>query len=326
MMEVFDFKQLQVYIDDLNITDINYNGRQLWIDDLNHGRYLLEDIISDLEIETMCYQLANHVNLPFNTLHPVIEAETSDLRISLIHHSVARSGHSLSIRKTPAIMRLSREKLVKEGYASGDVLDLLAFMVYHKFNFIISGLPGAGKTELVKYLTSFIPPDKRVITIEDTLELRYFDIHTCKDSVMLKVNETFTYEDAIKASLRQRPDWLLVSEVRSKEVVYLLQAISTGASVISTIHAEGAQLIPQRLLHMFPNLQLNNEVLKQNIYESIDIGIHIEASITTEGIKRYIREIIYYYYDENPKAIEIYQRDKGLIYQDVFSSRLDQCC
>ncbi len=322
MSEYFDFKKLTNFVDDNNVTDINYNGRQLWVDDLVKGRYLVENLIEYQEIEQLCYQIANYVNLPFNTLNPVVESETKDLRISIIHQSVARGGHSLSIRKTPAIIRLQRNQLIESYYATAEVLDMLAYCVNKRLNIIVSGLPGAGKTELVKYLTTFIPPDKRVITIEDTLELRYFDIHTDKDGVMMKVNEEFTYNDAIKASLRQRPDWLLVSEVRSEEVAYLIQSISTGASVISTIHAEGAKQIPQRLLHIYPGFQVGNKVLKQNIFESIDLGIHLESSITEEGIKRYIREINFYDYKSKEINVEIYNRKDGLIYNKDFAKRL----
>lgn len=325
-MEVFDFKELQQYVNDSNVTDINYNGRQLWIDHLEKGRYLIEDNINVGQMEQLCYQLANHVNLPFNCLHPVIEADTFDLRISIIHQSVARGGHSLSIRKTPAIVRMEKNALINSGYATEEVLDLLSWMVKGNFNIIISGLPGAGKTELIKYLTCFIPAESRVITIEDTLELRYFDIHTFKDSVMLKVHETFNYNDAIKASLRQRPNWLLVSEVRSQEVVYLIQAISTGASVMSTIHAEGAEFIPKRLLHMFPGLQINNELLQHNIFESIDIGIHIEANIQKTGILRYIREIHYYYLNNQQiQNIRIYDKNDGMIYDENLAKRVQKC-
>lgn len=296
-MNEFDFGFLTEFIEDPLITDINYNGRHLWIDHLQKGRYAIDQIPLPSFFEQMSYKFANFVNMPFNAVHPVVEAETDQLRISIIHTSVS-SQLSISIRKTPAVMRLTPAILKKQKYAPSWLLALLAKWVVMKCNIIISGLPGAGKTELLKYLMQYIDPAQRVITIEDTCEIRYSDLFPQSDSVSLKVSERFDYTSAIKSCLRQRPDWMLVSEVRSHEIVSLLQSVSTGASLLSTIHASSAQGIPQRILHMFPGVELSNDVLLTMIYETLDVGIHVEASITKQGIRRYIREVVCYSVDE----------------------------
>jgi pilus assembly protein CpaF len=296
-MNEFDFGFLTEFIEDPLITDINYNGRHLWIDHLQKGRYAIDQIPLPSFFEQMSYKFANFVNMPFNAVHPVVEAETDHLRISIIHTSVS-SQLSISIRKTPAVMRLTPAILKKQKYAPSWLLALLAKWVVMKCNMIISGLPGAGKTELLKYLMQYIDPTQRVITIEDTCEIRYSDLFPQSDSVSLKVSERFDYTSAIKSCLRQRPDWMLVSEVRSHEIVSLLQSVSTGASLLSTIHASSAQGIPQRILHMFPGVELSNDVLLTMIYETLDVGIHVEASITKQGIRRYIREVVCYSVDE----------------------------
>lgn len=290
-MNDFDFGPLSSFIEDELITDINYNGKQLWIDHLQKGRYC-ENFEDDEFIQQFCFKMANYVNCSFNVTSPILEAETKDLRISILHESIAKSGHSVSIRKTPAVLRLVDSKMMKEKYASSDVLKLLKRMVENHCNIIVSGLPSSGKTELVKYLTQFIPPNERIITIEDTLELRAHDIYEDKDIVALRVSDRFTYVDAIKASLRQRPDWILVSEVRSHEIVHLLESISTGTHLISTIHAYDATKIPKRILHMFKDVELSNQVILNNIYDSIDFGIHLEATITSTGVKRAIKQIV----------------------------------
>ena len=303
-MSEFDFGPFAPYVLDDDITDINYNGRQLWLDHLKRGRYVEEEFYCSESMEQFCYRFANHSNASFNQSFPIIETETRELRFSILHDSISKSGFSVSIRKTPAIMRLRKEEMIRSEYASVQVLQLLAACIQARCNILICGLPGAGKTELVKYLTSFIPGHQRVITIEDTLEIRYAQLHPYKDSVSLKVHDRFDYGNAIKASLRQRPDWLLLSEVRSKEVVQLLESVSTGAKLISTLHADTARAIPMRLLHMFPGMELSNETLLQTIYQNIDIGIHIESRITKEGIGRYIKEIVYFEVDEQGKTVQ----------------------
>ncbi|MEF9962260.1 MAG: ATPase, T2SS/T4P/T4SS family [Erysipelotrichaceae bacterium] len=291
-MSEFNFGPLTSYIEDDHVTDINYNGHRLWIDDLKKGRYLVEDFEEEEFITQFCFKIANFVNLSFNVGSPLIEAETKDLRISIIHDSIARSGHSISIRKTPSLLRLNDKQMVKDKYADKALIDLLVQCVKSHFNIMVCGLPGVGKTELVKYLSSFIADNERVITIEDTLELRYHDIHPDKDCVAIKVKQSFTYADAIKASLRQRPDWILVSEVRSHEVVHLMESISTGTNLISTIHARNASSIPQRILHMFPDVEIYNDVLLHTIHEAIDLGVLIKSEISMQGVKRYIAQVV----------------------------------
>ena len=310
----FDFRSLTPYINDDLITDINFNGRELWLDHLSKGRFVDEGFVMDESVEKFCYRFANYANLPFNVANPIIESESEAIRISIIHESVAKSGYSISIRKTPAVLRLKRTDMTKKHYASSELLDLLEQLVKSHCNILVCGLPGAGKTELVKYLTTFIPSNERVITIEDTLEIHYALINTYKDSVELKVNQHFTYVDAIKASLRQRPNWLLLSEVRSHEVVQLLEAVSTGAKLISTIHADTATNIPSRLLHMFPGVELSNKMILESIYESIDIGIHVSSNINDSGISRQIDEVIYYEYTTTmeTKQYVIYTSNEGI--------------
>jgi len=207
-------------------------------------------------------------------------------------------------------------------YAPMWVIDLLKTAVKSRANILISGLPGSGKTELVKYLMKNIPASQRVITIEDSLELRYGEIHPLKDHVMIKVSELFDYEAAIKAALRQRPDWICVSEVRGREVMQLIQSCSTGASVLSTVHAENAHSIPQRLLHMMPDVDVTNPTLLALVHSTIDLGIHLEIQSSSKGIKRKIKEIVYFYLDEDfkSKSLLIYSdEEKGneLHYEDL---------
>lgn len=290
-MTPFNFGPLQSYIDDDEITDVNYNGITLWIDHLQKGRYEIS-LTEKVSMVQLCYQLANYVNQSFNPVHPLVEAEIEDVRVSIIHDSVAKSGHSLSLRKTPKIQRLQYSKMLLEQYADKQILDFLEKSIKKHCHIIVCGLPGAGKTELLKYMMASISKEERVITIEDTLELHYATIHPNKDGVSLKVNQWFNYVDAIKASLRQRPDWMMISEVRSHEIAYFLESASTGTHILSTIHAHSAKAIPKRMMHMFAQESLSDEVILRNIYELIDVGVRVEACYTKDGIKRSITEIV----------------------------------
>lgn len=306
MNDDFDFGLLNPWINDDLITDINYNSKQVWVDHLEKGRYPIEPFSAHEFMQAMAYKIANFVNLPFNISAPILEAETKELRISMLHQSVCRSGLSISIRKTPALLRINDQMM--KAYAPGWVGTLLKEAIKGRWNILISGLPGSGKTELVKYLMKNIPAYQRVITIEDSLELRYGEIHPQKDHVMIKVSPLFDYEAAIKAALRQRPDWICVSEVRGREVMQLIQSCSTGASVLSTVHAENAHSIPQRLLHMMPDVDVTNTNLLALVHSTMDLGVHLEIQSSPKGIHRKIKEIVYFYLDEQfkPKIKLIY--------------------
>lgn len=304
----FSFDVLQEFINDNMITDINYNGKDLWIDHLEKGRIHHEDFSNYDTFYNLCVRFSNTVNLPFNHHHPLLESDFNDLRISIIHPFV--SGRlSLSIRKTPSVMRMNEESILENKYISKSGLKFLKYVVQSRCNIMISGMPGAGKTELLKFLTTYIPDYERVISIEDSYEVRYQELHPLRDCVSLKINERFGYQDAIKASLRQRPNWILVSEIRGEEVKELLNSIATGTHLISTIHAKNAFEIPNRMLHMIPNIDLSSKQVYTQLQDVLDVGIHIDIRVSTSGIERYIREVIVFDAQE-PILVYHYQSKK----------------
>lgn len=276
------------FIKDEFITDINYS-RMLWVDHLYKGRYCVESVdISKAFLEQFYTRLSNMMNASFNKSNPLLEAETENLRISILHDSVTNTGISLSIRKTPADRKLSDERMLADSYCPDYVLTFLENCVKAHMNIIVGGLVGTGKTELVKYLTKFIPPYERVWTIEDTLEIRYAQINPFKDCVEVKVEDRFDYPTALKASKRQLPKWVLVSEVRGTEVKYLMENMSAGVYCMSTIHVDHLERLPDRLKNMGAN------IIDCDIYSFVDIGILLESKITKQGIRRYISQIMTY--------------------------------
>ncbi len=320
----FDFRSLSTFIDDPKVTDINFNGEDLWIDHLEHGRSIYSDYLDAQEIDLLCEQLANAVNRPFNVQAPVLEADLDCLRISIIHPSV--SGKlSLSIRKSHRKLRFTEEEILFDQYINKSALNFLKYAIEARSNIMISGLPGAGKTELLKFLTQYIGDKQRVITIEDSYELHYKSLHPQRDVVMMKTNRYLDYRQAIKASLRQRVDWILLSEVRGDEVVDLVNSVSTGTHLISTIHAQSARQIPERLSALLPS---EYEGLRNNLKNLIDVGIHIDVLVSDEGIDRRIREIVVfddgdieyvYHYSDKKDARKIPRliKEKAALYGDV---------
>ena len=287
-----DFGVLMDYIKRSTVTDINWNGSALWIDDLYKGRYKSGIVLNDEFLQRFSAKLSNVVSRQFNKYSPILEAETEDLRISVIHPEVANTGTVLSIRKIPREIRIIREVMLDDGYCSPQIEGFLSACVKAKMNIMISGLPGAGKTELLKYLGGYIDERERVITLEDNLELHFPAVYPEKDCVEFRVNDNFSYAQAIKASLRLLPTWLLVSEIRSTEVQYLLEAISTGTHCMSTIHAESVEMIPNRMKNMAAD---GNRDWEEEAFRHVDVGIFIRKEMKEEGeIARHIAQVCFF--------------------------------
>ncbi len=286
-----DYGILYPYIVEDNVTDINWNGRQIWIDDLDKGRYMVPDVLSDAFVDRFILLLSNVTNSPFNRMNPVLEAETEELRISVVHPCIAHSGATISIRKIPAIRRLEKHEMVKSGYCSEEIYQFLTRCIQAHFSIAICGLPGAGKTELLKFLTKFIPATERVITIEDVLEIHYQKINPNKDCVEMKVAENFSYSEAIRACLRQLPKWIILSEARSEEVRYLLESLSTGTTGLTTLHTDDVRNIPDRMKNMAGG-QEDLERIENDTYRFVDIGILVKSMVNDQGkICRRIEQI-----------------------------------
>ena len=288
-----DFGPLKEFIDIDDITDISYtNGGQIWLKSLSKGVYRVErPEINNALIEKLAFQCSNVMGKTFNMAHPFLDAESTELRLNFIHDSIATNGIALVIRKTPAKIRLNRDKLIKEEYVSADLLDFLLNCVQGHANIIVSGETGSGKTELVKYLASTTKENEKIITIEDTLELHLDRIFPHRDIVAMKTNNIASYSDVLVTCMRQNPIWILLSEVRSAEAVMAVRnSISSGHHIISTIHSDKAALIPMRMYSLIES-NIDVEQFVTTIHRYVQIGIYVKGYMSAK-LGRFQREII----------------------------------
>lgn len=290
------FGPLWPYIEADEITDIDFNGRDLWITNTSNERLKVKNHgITKEFIERFSHYIANNVSKAFNKVENLLEADTDTLRISIVHESSAISGRSVCIRKTLPTVRMTRDSMMKEGYCSREVLELLVQCVRARMNFVFCGEPGVGKTEGIKFFSQYIPGSERVITIEDTPELHYREINPEKDCVEFLVSENFSYTKAIKTSLRQNPKWLMLSEARSVEVKYLLECLSTGIRGFTTIHTDDVRKIPDRILNMLAS-RTDADRMENDIYMFVDVGVLIRKKVMSDGkVRRYIDQVAFFY-------------------------------
>lgn len=287
-----NFGMLLPYIQNEKVTDVNYNGTDVWVEHLEKGIFKAPIQLTEQFVEQFSVRIANMVSEQFNDVNNVLEAETDTLRISIIHPSVTNTGYSISIRKTPIVIRLTRENMLKDGYCSEATLNFLTNCIKAKMNLVFCGTPGAGKTELLKYLTQFIPKEEKVITVEDNLEIHYRGINPESNCVELKVDsDLFTYTKAIKTALRQNPQWVLLSEARSVEVKYLLESFSTGLHGLTTLHTDDTRKIPDRIKNMMQDSYAASR-MENDIYSFLNIGVLLTKKASGNGeVQRKIEQI-----------------------------------
>ena len=315
IFEQMDFGPLAEFLAEDDVTDISYsNGGQIWLKTLSKGVYQVErPDINDAFMEKLAFQCSNVMGKTFNMAHPLLDAESAELRMNFVHDSIATNGIACLIRKTPAKIRLNKQKLLNENYVIENLHDFLIKCVEGHCNIIVAGETGSGKTELVKYLAAHIKENEKIITIEDTLELHLDKIFPHRDIVAMKTNNIASYSDVLVACMRQNPKWILLSEVRSAEAVMAVRnSISSGHNILSTIHADKASSIPMRMYSLLESSQ-DTEQFLGTIHRYVQIGIYVKGyfSKVYNRFQREIIEVCEFFVDEDnkPQVNIIYKKE-----------------
>ena len=318
------------------VTDIEIRPNGVWITDINKGRqqlsygdYSKEDIEEFKNVTLkMPYQLSHRMKVNFNEGDPILDGEAiyrdeqgNDkglLRINAIDPSLTGSGIGIAIRLTTYDPRLSKEMILKTGYASKSFLSLMEALIYSGCNTIFAGITGAGKTEALKYFARHIPINDSIITIEDTREAYLELLYPDKDVLALKSTEKTDFEQLIRASLRQNPDWILVSEARGREVLELNEAVGTGHKIITTIHSDGVANIPYRMTDMAKVDGSEATRLFRQIHNNIDLGVYIHYYNDEKGSHRQVTEVAEYYLEDDGNGNQIAKQH--MIYEYDFKA------
>ena len=241
--EIFDsFRRLDILqdlVDDPAVTEVMVNGCDgIYCE--RGGRIIRwEKTFSSREqLEDLIQQIVGKVNRTVNRASPIADARLPDgSRVHVVLPPVAIDGPILTIRKFPE--PIGMERLIELGSITGEAASFLEVLVKAGYNIFISGGTGSGKTTFLNALSEYIPREERVITIEDSAELQ---IRHIPNLVRLETRaenkegaEPVTMRDLIRASLRMRPDRILVGEVRGPEALEMLQAMNTGHLVLNNL-------------------------------------------------------------------------------------------
>ncbi|MFV0380353.1 MAG: ATPase, T2SS/T4P/T4SS family [Anaerorhabdus sp.] len=289
-----------------DVTDVSLkNGGEIWVTSNIKGHYLHDATTCEAEILRIASQLACKMQKDFNPSFPSLEgdlqSDEDDYRFGCVHPYLSPSGCVIVFRKVRKKLFLTFKKLVEENSISKEALNLLILAVKSKLNMIFIGTTGSGKTELLKYLSQFIPEDEVVVTIEDSLEFNLKKLVPKISVSEFRIKESISYRDVISMSLRLNVQRILLQEARGEEVSDLLDAMSTGHTVLTTMHASKIEQLPLRILQMLKLVDLSYSSIEKRVYQLIDIVIKMKSFKSDDGIKRVVEEIAYFEYCINEK-------------------------
>lgn len=273
---------LQELIDDEAVTEIMVNGPDSIYVEKNGRLFRFEERFESREkLENVIQQIVASCNRVVNEASPIVDARLENgARVHIVLAPVALNGPILTIRRFPAHpMRM--EELRRRGSLSDEAAEFLGKLVKAGYNIFISGGTGSGKTTFLNALSEYIPPDERVITIEDSAELQLVSIPNLVRLETRNANvegcREITIRDLIRASLRMRPDRLIVGEVRGSEAVDMLQCLNTGHDgSLSTGHANSAWDMLYRLETMvLMGMELPLAAVRGQIASGLDVIVHL---------------------------------------------------
>lgn len=296
-----DFASLYTYIEDDEVTDIDWDGGQLWVKRANKKRELVEEsVITEGYMYNFALRIALQNSRGFNPVDNVVSCDTDNLRITCIEQSFAVSGLSVAIRKSLSRLRFTAAEALRKNYCEPELMHLLVNCVMARKNFVFCGEPGSGKTESAKFFSHFIPAHEKVMTIEDVKEWHYKRINPGKDAIELKIMREEDFQKSLATALRMNPQWIMLAETRSREVRYLLECWSNGVSCMTTLHASDVRKIPDRILNMLDSRQDSQRIVNQ-IYNDLGIGILLDEVSVGKGNDTYhrIEQVCFYYRQED---------------------------
>ena len=293
-----------------NVTDISYNGTNIYYVSNISGRQKYPYFISANIIKDFLRQLANITEKQFSYLNPILDVNVGRYRINAVNQTIGRIGldecHTFSIRVASRKRKINHD----EEFMNEKLENLFDVLIANHISIVISGVTGVGKTEFQKYLVSRMEENERILVIDNTIELAFLDDSNRLDITLWQADERnieSSISNLIKNGLRNNPDWMIISEARGKEMSDVLNSAMTGIPIITTIHSLDAKSGPGRMARMVMNGEerINYEDIVSNINYHFRFFVHLKKYIDKSSIvHRYISSIVQF--DDNGTYYEIY--------------------
>jgi pilus assembly protein CpaF len=280
--ELLGLGPLEPLLWDDDVSDILVNGpNQVYVE--RQGKLYLTDVrFNDAQhLMLIIDRIVSQVGRRVDEASPMVDARLADgSRINAIIPPLALDGPSLSIRRFGK-KRYTVSDLVAKGTVTPAMLEFMQAIVKARLNVLVCGGTGSGKTTMLNCMSSFIPSDERIVTIEDSAELLLQQPHVVRLETRppnVEGKGEVTQRELVKNCLRMRPDRIIVGEVRGGEVFDMLQAMSTGHDgSIATVHANTPRDAIQRLemMMLLSGASIPQRAMRQQIASALNIIVHV---------------------------------------------------
>jgi pilus assembly protein CpaF len=276
--DVIGFGPIEPLLADASVSEVMVNGpKKIYYE--RKGRLLLSDVQFDDDdhvrriIDRIVSPLGRHVD----EASPIVDARLPDgSRVNVVIPPISLIGPTITIRKFTK-EKLRVDDLIRFGSITPEIADFLKACVYARLNVVISGGTGSGKTTLLNVLSNFIPDDERIVSIEDSAELQLAKEHWVRMETRpanIEGSGAISARDCIKATLRMRPDRVIVGECRGGEALDMLQAMNTGHDgSLTTGHANSPRDMLSRLetMVLMAGMDLPVRAIREHISSAVDL-------------------------------------------------------
>ncbi len=287
-------KPIEHLILDESISEVMVNGAdQVFVEKAGFVQQVPGVSIGERSLMVAVKNIARRLGDDISEAKPILDSRLPDgSRVAAVIPPCSLHGVTLTIRKFNA-RHFEIQDLIERGTLDRNLANRLEDYVLGRRNVLISGSTGSGKTSLLNALGKFIPPDERVLLIEDTAEIQLAQTNLVRFEARQAQNglPAVSIRDLLKASLRHRPDRILLGEIRGGEAFDLLQLLNTGhAGTLSTIHASSAKQGLARFTScvLQSGVELPYRAIKTNIGDSLNVVIQIER----RPGRRFISEVL----------------------------------
>ncbi|HEX8293657.1 MAG TPA: CpaF family protein [Pyrinomonadaceae bacterium] len=289
--ELFGLGPLEPLLADPEVCDILVNSpKKVYVERRGKLELTSVEFKDDEHLMRVIERIVSTVGRRIDESSPMVDARLTDgSRVNAIIPPLSLDGPVLSIRRFGA-EPLRMASLIEKNALTKDMADMFEMCVRARLNVLISGGTGAGKTTLLNALSSYIPDDQRIVTIEDSAELQLQQPHVVRLETRppnIEGRGEVTQRDLVKNALRMRPDRIVIGEVRGGEAIDMLQAMNTGHDgSLTTVHANTPRDALARLETMIQmtGMRLSDRAMRQQVASALDLVI--QAARLSDGTRR----------------------------------------
>jgi pilus assembly protein CpaF len=279
--DILGYGPIEPFLRDDDVSEVMVNGPDsIWLEKDGKLMKANAQFSDEAHVRRTIDKIVSRVGRRVDESSPMVDARLPDgSRVNAVIPPLAVDGSSLTIRKFAADP-LTSDDLIAFGTLSEKSVEFLECCVRGRLNIIVSGSTGAGKTTTLNVLSSFVPEDERIVTIEDAAELQLKQDHVVRlesRPANIEGRGQVTIRDLVKNSLRMRPDRIIVGEVRDASALDMLQAMNTGHDgSICTLHSNGPRdtLARMETMVLMAGMDLPVRAIREQVASAVDLIVH----------------------------------------------------